>query len=928
MLKFADLSVDFKSYENSLNSYMKLFPSSYTPLLIMYLAHKGLLKLVSEFEENDSRILVSVDGKSLHDFFGGGIMKELIPDTKVWNKEGSLEDTINLINNAILKDRDVYVMLPFIHLWPSILAGRSLALIADVSEDDQMADLIHIITESDHASDNPAALLFFSVMLMKKYEPLDEEIEDTDKHTPEEKEKKQKLEFEIWIEDFEKTLSSIISYSGNSQWIQPEELTRVILTQYKGGSIYNPFAGLASYAIQIHHLCGHKDAYVYFNIGDYYYGEEIQNLAWAIGKLRLLAYDSDSKNYNLSDSSEWRRGVVNDVFSTPPFIQIENEDGKKEFADHFVIRHGIDMLVDEGLLACVVPMSFMSRKDTADIRKRIIDEGLLESIVYLPEGIFSNTSVRTAIVFIRKSIHNQVNLVNATNAIHHRSGKVNILDEEMVANLLCHSTYPLTFEYDSEGIMKEKLPENNFEKLKFFASNDRIAKTNYDLSPGRYFIDNIPSMEGFRLIKMRDIVEGTPNNIGNKRKGKVIRPSLLSKDIFTPLLVDCISEEEFKKQYKYIEVKQDALLFSTLASLRPTLFVNPSNESVYLKSDTVQAVYLKKDSINPEYLILELNKPYVQEQVSLLTKGDVIPRLRLDDFLSIQVYVPSQKDKALLLEKEAVELEKTIYYSKVNAELAALKDKQHDEYVKMLRQRKHRIQQLMNEFTPAFNLLNQCRVKNGGILHDTDIVASRTGETVESYFSKLEHIVTKVENLVTNLVDKEHWDAASLIDIDDFVEEIPETHLSEKFKFQIFSDLNVAIEGEDEYAPIVSRTVRINKEDLSTIFDNIIANASKWGFTDSTRKDYCIRIEVSDLTEYDIPAISISFSNNGEPIHPSVDRKRFFEWGYGSGSGIGAWQMKDIIEHYGGTIELHEYAEEDTAFRTEYYIVLPLANND
>ena len=36
MLKFADLSVDFKSYNNSLDSYMKLFPGSYTPLLIMY----------------------------------------------------------------------------------------------------------------------------------------------------------------------------------------------------------------------------------------------------------------------------------------------------------------------------------------------------------------------------------------------------------------------------------------------------------------------------------------------------------------------------------------------------------------------------------------------------------------------------------------------------------------------------------------------------------------------------------------------------------------------------------------------------------------------------------------------------------------------------------------------------------------------------
>ena len=69
MLKFADLSVDFKSYENSFDSLTKLFPGSYYPLLVMYLAHKGLLRIETNFDDNNSCILVSVDGKTLHDFF-------------------------------------------------------------------------------------------------------------------------------------------------------------------------------------------------------------------------------------------------------------------------------------------------------------------------------------------------------------------------------------------------------------------------------------------------------------------------------------------------------------------------------------------------------------------------------------------------------------------------------------------------------------------------------------------------------------------------------------------------------------------------------------------------------------------------------------------------------------------------------------------
>ena len=185
MLKFADLSVDFKSYDNSLNSYMKLFPGSYTPLLIMYLAHKGLLKFAYEFEENDPRILVSVDGKSLHDFFGDGIMQELIPDPDVWKQKNlTFEEAFNLMNNSILKDRDIDVMLPLVHLWPFIVAEKPIALIADVSKDDQISDLIDLIDSTEHSSENSAALLFFSAMLMKKYEPLsdiNEDVDDEDK---------------------------------------------------------------------------------------------------------------------------------------------------------------------------------------------------------------------------------------------------------------------------------------------------------------------------------------------------------------------------------------------------------------------------------------------------------------------------------------------------------------------------------------------------------------------------------------------------------------------------------------------------------------------------------------------------------------------------------------------------------------------------
>ena len=928
MLKFSDLSVDFKSYDNSLNSYMKLFPGSYTPLLIMYLAHKGLLKLVYEFEENDPRILVSVDGKALHDFFGDGIMKELIQDSNVWKqKDLTFDEAFNLLNMAILKDRDIYVMLPFVHLWPFIIAGKPIALIADVSKDDQLSDLINCIVSSDDSSDSPAALLFFSVMLMKKYEPLSEANEEAEEDSPEVRADKNRFDFELWIENFEYTLDKILSYASEKHWSQPKELSRVVLTQYKGGSIYNPFAGLASYATQLLVEPGYPTQCIPSNsIGDYYYGEEINDLAWAIGKLRLLAYNADSQNYDSGDSTEWRGGTVNNVLCTPPFgLYIQNEDGKKEFAESFVIRRGLDMLADEGLLACVVPQSFLYRIDSENLRKRIVESGWLESIVYLPEKLFENTEIRTAIIFIRKSEHKSVNLINATNAAYKKNSRLNILDEEMVANLLCHSSYPSFFTYDSRGIMEDELPESKFERLRICVSNSNIVKLNYDLSPGKYFLNSVSASEGCKLISLRDIVSGIPEKVGSEGTGKVIRPSSLSKDVFTPLHSVDLSLANYKAHFKVVD--HDAILFSPLSANHPTLFKCTDGDRAYIDPTKIGAVYLNTKSILPEYVIVELEKPYVREQIELLSRGGALPRIMVEDFLLVRIQIPNSRTQALSLERESYDNAKALHFSKINEELVALKDKQHSDYVKMLRQRKHRIQQLMNEFAPAFALLDKCRVKNDGVLHNDDVVATRTGETVESYFNKMNAIVGKIETLVTNLVDKDYWDAPSSLNIDSYVHQIPSAHISDKYGFKIIFSENGTSNEEEAILP-EGRNVEINENDISIVFDNIIANAAKWGFTDETRKDYRIRIEVSDGMIDNRKAARIIISNNGEPIHPSVDRKRFFEWGYGSGTGIGTWQLKDIVEHYGGSIQLNEYPDDVAGFCTEYEIVLPLISNE
>ena len=918
MLKFSDLKVDFKSFENILSSYMKLFPGSYMPLLIMYLSREGLLEVKSDIDSDDSNTLLSISNDELCNFVGISFPEYSDVDTKMIFLKKKLG--IDLTNSNWWKTIDLTSFGAFGNICAQCEQAANFYSIKYYNNGNEEIDrIVNIIRKnSQHSNEKAALWLFYNVFMAKA--PVREENESN-------------WYFQDAAKYFELTLNSLLSYSGQKECFQPFELTRIILSQYRGGSVYNPFAGIASYHVAMSYgLDGdnfnHNDElYSGLNsLGDSYYGEEINELTWAIGKLRLLFYQMDSSNYIIGDSTKEFEGSINNILCTPPFnYKVVNESGNMEYADHFVLRRGLKMLADNGMMAVVVPVSFLTRKDTFDIRKELITSHKLTHVVLLPENTFSHTKVNTAILFVHNNAErNKLKFVDAT------SRRVNIygLNVPLIANLIEHDSYPTdedTFTFGEFGHC-DWLTPTVFNACVSFEEYSNVVNLDYDLSPSNYFPSYIDIPDGFKLVRFEELtIAKSPANISGKVEGKVLSSSSLVKDYQMPYIdIDSLESKVVNSNYMLLERK--SLLVSSMNELKPSIFV-PSDVNVYV-SPNILAFYLNDKKINAEYLVGELSQDYVKEQLRLRVLGSTIHRIKRDDILSLKILVPDINNP-LKKEKEIANERKNDFLKKMGVELAELKDKRHDEYVKMLRQRKHRIQQVMNEFAPAFSLLNKCRETHGGVLQDTDIVATRTGETVDSYFQKLQAIINKVEDLVTNLVDKEQWGNLSMVNIDCYVDDIPQHHLSDKYDIQTLHDHDVYVEEDGETADLNNdRFININIDDITILFDNIIANASKWGFTDSIRRDYRIRINVSDTAIDGKSAVRICISNNGEPIHPSVDRKRFFEWGYGSGTGIGTWQLKDIVEHYGGTIKLNEYPDEISGFQTEYEIIIPLANND
>lgn len=930
MLKFSDLKVDFKSFENTLNSYMKLFPNSYMPLLVMSLSREGLLEIINDFKGDDSKVLLSVSRDDVLDMVRPNTpLPSNISSKEIYHKLFDLPvDSNDLINKGEYSILQIYPQI--IELITKNV--NTCSLVYHSNGNKTIDNIVSIVQSNSRQSTDKAALLIFCMIFMNK---IPARSKDADLY-----------DFKDAVECFEMTATRILSHTGILENWQPIELTKIILSQYPGGSVYNPFAGVASYHTVMSY--GWKDEVGFQNtnkleqannsIGDSYYGEELNELIWAIGKMRLMFYQMDSSNYVLGDSTKGFNCKVDNIMTTPPFnMQVINEQGGKEYADHLALRRGMDVLSENGMMAIVVPMSFLNRKDTYDIRKELINKRYGLIIVYLPENVFSSTKISTAIIFVHKcnAYCQNMKFVDATKMISGRRGHSNILKVDAISNMIEHDEHPsdrypledVKFKFGGYDSIQEISPLE-FNTYVSIASIDDVIANDYNLSPSFYFSSFIDIPEGYKLVPLDNLVchKMFPNASG-VGVNIVVNPGDLAKDSHLPIIDRVnLSAGNFNPNYTILGIDEKALLISSIGDLKPSI-LGPVHSEVYI-SPNILAFSLDEKKVSPEYLVGELSKEYVKEQLRMKMIGSVIHRIQMHDALKLQILVPIGKN-FLKKEVEIVQERKNKYLERMGVELSELKDRRHDEYVKLLRQRKHRLQQIMNEFAPAFAQLNKCRVKNGGALCDNDVVAARTGETVGSYFDKLNTIVSKVEDLITNLVDKEDWGELREIDIDKFVDNIPHIHPSDRYEIQVFHDRSYEIYEEGELADLNDpRLIKISEDSLSTLFENIIANACKWGFTDAIREDYIIRIVVSDGVIINQNAVCIGVYNNGTPIHESLDRSRFFEWGYGSGTGIGTSQLKDIVEHYGGSIKLNEFPDDSAGFFTEYEIVLPLIDND
>lgn len=675
---------------------------------------------------------------------------------------------------------------------------------------------------------------------------------------------------------------------GSYDWeaCPPKEITELIrlLLDAKGGTVYNPFAGLGE-------LIKAVDKNTTFH------GQE-ESMSGYIAQLRLLLEERLDSTVQMKNPFEHWLG---DDYTYDYIVTNTFKNNLQEIYNNYSgllaqIAHDANL---KAVGVFTIAICSPRYDEHTKVIKNILEKDILETVILLPPIYKPRISVAPIVIVINKR--------------KERSGFVRFVDAAKCCDR--HKYHP-TLKLDS----LTEILKNDKDKHQVYVSNESIIKKNYDLTPTLYIPIEEPSIpKGFQLIPLEKILSPCKHNKTLVRKGfsllnasNVKRYSVVSYSDLSP-----IENEEV----------------GTLIT-HDFLVVTPTLESFYVSTGghpiivpRFYAIYkLDISQIYPSYLLSEMSKDYFKKQTERLKYSTSTLRISSEQFLELKILVPDKFEDQVTLALEAGNKDLKDQWKRLNEQY----EEKLEEFKRGQRLRKHAVAQVLNDLVPAVKYI-KFFIENDDNFEPHSIVSKDFNPTLLQMMQSIDHNLNRVVDMVSKFTDLENYSDGESIQINEFLEDYCR-HILTNEKYRITLDLTDDIywtapsEDTDEEEGF-TLTVKIGRAELIQILDNLITNAHKHGFTDPNRMDYEIRL-TTEVETKDTPTLLLKVANNGEPVSRSIPIEQLFTWGISNGktegSGLGCWQAKTIAEHYNGKLTYQEHPDDENGFVCEFTLSLPL----
>lgn len=291
-------------------------------------------------------------------------------------------------------------------------------------------------------------------------------------------------------------------------------MTKIILSgkeNQKGFSVYDPTMGSGSLLLNVKKYSNEAGTISYF-------GQELNTSTYNLARMNMILHGVDTANQHLNNADTLDQDWPTDeptnfdgVLMNPPYsAKWTAEKGflddprfsmygvlaPKSKADFAFLLHGFYHLKDSGVMAIVLPHGVLFRGNTeGKIRKILLDNGAIDTVIGLPPNIFFNTTIPTTVIILKKNRSTKDVLFIDASEEFEKGKNQNVLKDKHIDKIL--ETY---------------IQRKNIEKYAYVASFDEIIENDYNLNIPRY-VDTFEEEEEISLVELSDAIHQTQQEL-------------------------------------------------------------------------------------------------------------------------------------------------------------------------------------------------------------------------------------------------------------------------------------------------------------------------------------------------------------------------------------------------------------------------------
>jgi type I restriction enzyme M protein len=324
---------------------------------------------------------------------------------------------------------------------------------------------------------------------------------------------------------YEFLMTMYASNAGKSggEFYTPQEVAELLarittVGKKEVNKVYDPACGSGSLLLKFAKILGKE------NVRQGFYGQENNLTTYNLCRINMFLHNINYNDFNIAlgdtliDPKHWDEEPFDAIVSNPPYSIKWDGDANpllindprfspagvlapKNKSDLAFTMHILSWLSTSGTAAIVEYPGVLSRPGAEQkIRKYLIDNNYIDSVIQLPADLFFGVTIVTCIIVLKKSKKDNKTLFIDASKEFVREGAKNKLSQENINRVLT------TF------VNREEI--NYFSKI---INNKDIERNNYNLSVSSY-VESENRKETIDISKLNSRINGIVNKQEKLRK--------------------------------------------------------------------------------------------------------------------------------------------------------------------------------------------------------------------------------------------------------------------------------------------------------------------------------------------------------------------------------------------------------------------------